>query len=339
MLLNKKIFVIAEIGHNHMGSLKEACKLIDAAKQCGANAVKLQKRDNKNLYTKEFYNSSYVNPNSYGDTYGKHREFLEFGFKEYVFLKNYCKKKKIIFFATPFDPNSVVFLKKLNMPLYKIASADLTNTPLQVEIAKTKKPIILSTGGGTFKDIDRAVNNILRFNKKLTILHCTASYPAKISDMNLLVINELKNKYKKLNIGLSDHENGIDAAVIAYMLGARVFEKHFTLNRSNKGTDHSFSLEPIGLEKFIRNLNRIEKLLGSKNKTLLNSEKKPLFKMKKSIVAKKNLIKGSKLKVEDIAFKSPGVGLEPYEYTKVVGKILKKNLFQDDPILLKDLTN
>ena len=97
MLLNKKIFVIAEIGHNHMGSLKEACRLIDAAKQCGADAVKLQKRDNKNLYTKEFYNSSYVNPNSYGDTYGKHREFLEFGFKEYVFLKSYCKKKKIIF--------------------------------------------------------------------------------------------------------------------------------------------------------------------------------------------------------------------------------------------------
>ena len=137
MLLNKKnIFVIAEIGHNHMGSINEAFKLIEAAKKSGADAVKLQKRDNKSLYTQAFYNSPYENPNSYGKTYGEHREFLEFGKKEYLKLKKFSKKIGINLFATPFDFKSVKFLKKLNMPLYKIASADLTNTPLQIEIAK-----------------------------------------------------------------------------------------------------------------------------------------------------------------------------------------------------------
>ena len=340
MFLNKKkIFFIAELGHNHMGSLKEACKLIAEAKKCGADAVKLQKRDNKSLYTKEFYNSPYENPNSYGSTYGLHREFLEFGFREYLYLKKYAKKMNIIFFATPFDFNSVKFLKKLNMPLYKIASADLTNIPLQTEIAKTLKPVILSTGGGSFADIDRAVKNILKINKKLVILHCTASYPVKISEMNLLVIETLKKKYKNINIGLSDHENGIDAGVVAYMLGARVFEKHFTLNRSNKGTDHNFSLEPIGLEKFIRNIKRVDILLGQKKKILLQSEIKPLFKMKKSIVVNRTLSKGHKLSYEDLAFKSTGRGLEPFKYKDIIGKKLKKNLQEEELVLLKDLEN
>ena len=338
MLLNKKnIFVIAEIGHNHMGSIKEAFKLIEAAKKSGADAVKLQKRDNKSLYTKAFYDSPYENPNSYGKTYGEHREFLEFGKKEYSKLIKFSKKIGINLFATPFDFKSVKFLKKLNMPLYKIASADLTNTPLQIEIAKTGKPVILSTGGGTFKDIDRAVKNIKKFNKKITVLHCTASYPAKITDMNLSIISKLKKKYKNITIGLSDHENGIDAGVVAYMLGARVFEKHFTLNRANKGTDHSFSLEPQGLQKFIRNLKRIELLMGNDEKRLLKSEKKPLHKMKKSIVASKNLIAGSKITYKDLDFKSPGGGLEPFEYNRLIGKKLRKNIKKEQPILLKNV--
>ena len=173
------------------------------------------------------------------------------------------------------------------MPAYKIASADLTNSPLQEEIVKLLKPIFLSTGGGTMEDIRRASDLILKYNNNLTILHCTASYPARLEDMNLAVIKTLKKEFKNLRIGLSDHENGIDAGVIAYMLGARAFEKHFTLNHANKGTDHAFSLEPIGLVKFVRNIKRVEVMMGSENKKLLEAEKKPLFKMKKSIVVKK----------------------------------------------------
>lgn len=335
-IINSKPFVIAEIGHNHQGSIKKAKQLILAAKNAGADAVKFQKRDNKNLYTEEFYNSPYISENSYAKTYGKHRDFLEFNFTQYKILKKYSKKLNIIFFATPFDYKSVDFLEKLNVPCYKIASGDLTNIFLQKYIAKKNKPVFLSTGGGTIKDIDRAVKNILKYNKKLVILHCTASYPADVNDMNLNIIKELKRKYKKITIGLSDHENGIDAASVAYMLGARVFEKHFTINRSWKGTDQSFSLEPRGLSKMIRNLDRIDYLLGSKVKYFLNSEKKAINKMAKSIVAKVNIKRNTKISLNHLEFKSPGNGLKPYEYKKILNKKIKVDKNKDEIFRLAD---
>ena len=330
-------FIIAEIGHNHKGSLNIAKKLFAEAKKSGADAVKLQKRNNKILYTKQFYNSAYDNVNSYGKTYGEHRDALEFGRKEYKQLINYAKKLDLEFICTPFDIPSLEFLEDLNFPAYKIASADLINTPLQKKIAETNKPIFLSTGGGSFKDIDRAYKNITAINKKLAILHCTASYPVDLKDMNLNVIKTLKKKYNKNLIGLSDHENGIDAAPIAYLLGARIFEKHFTLDRSWKGTDHSFSLEPIGLTKLIRNIKRVPILLGSENKKILNSEKKPLFKMVKSIVASKDLEKNTKINLNHIDFKSPGGGLKPYEFKKIINKRTKVKILKDQIIKLNNL--
>jgi sialic acid synthase len=334
MKLNKnKRFVIAEIGHNHQGSIQHAKKLIKQAKLCGADAVKLQKRDNKNLYTNEFYNSVYDNPNSFARTYGAHREKLEFNFKQYKELQKYSKKIGIYFFATPFDFNSVKFLKKLGIKAMKIASADIRNTPLQTEIAKSCKTVFLSTGGSSIKDVERAKKNICKHNKNLIILHCTSSYPCRIEDMNLNIILKYKKLFKNHIIGLSDHENGIDAAAPAYMLGARVFEKHFTLNRANKGTDNAFSLEPSGLSKFIRTLDRLPVILGNSEKKVLLSEKKPIFKMAKSIVASRFLKKGSILKRSDINFKSPGGGVDPYFISKFLGKKLTKNLKEDDKIL------
>jgi len=330
-----KPFIIAEIGHNHKGSVEIAKKLFLSAKNCGADAVKLQKRDNKNLFIKNFYNQIYDNKNSYGKTYGHHREKLEFGYKEYKELLKYSKKIKIKFICTPFDFNSLNFLEKFDLDGYKIASADLKNPLLQEKIAKSNKPIFLSTGGGTLLDIKKAAKNILKFNKKLSILHCTSSYPCDIENMNLNIITLLKKEFPKLAIGLSDHENGIDAASVAYMLGARVFEKHFTLDRSWKGTDHSFSLEPDGLRKLVRNLHRIPLILGSKVKKLLNIEKKPLYKMSKSIVSAKNLKKGHKIKLDDLAFKSPGDGLSPDNYKFFINKKLSKNLNKDDIIKKK----
>jgi sialic acid synthase len=332
-----KSFIIAEIGHNHKGSLEIAKKLFFSAKNCGANAVKLQKRDNSSLYTKNFYNKIYNSENSYGKTYGLHRESLEFGKKEYKELINYAKNIDIEFLCTPFDFKSLIFLEELNIKAYKIASADLVNLPLQAAIAKTKKPIFLSTGGGNYKDIERAVKNIKSINKNLAILHCTAAYPVELKDMNLNIIKVLKKKYPNNLIGLSDHENGIDAAPLAYMLGARIFEKHFTLDRSWKGTDHAFSLEPEGLRKLIRNLQRIPLILGSKSKKILSSEKKPLQKMYKSIVASRNLKIGTVLKYSDISFKSPGGGLKPYEYKKILNKKNKIEIQKDQLILIKNL--
>ena len=331
-LKNQLPFIIAEIGNNHQGSIETAKKMIKAAKDCGASAVKLQKRNNKKLYTKHLYNQVYDNKNGYGTTYGEHREFLEFGKKEYMELKNYAESLDIIFFATPFDFDSVDFLEEIGVPCYKIASADLVNTPLQKYIAKQDKQIFLSTGGGTIKDIIRACETILSINKKLCVLHCTMSYPTDISDMNLNVIPKLIKQFPELIIGIFDHQHGIDSATIAYMLGARVFEKHFTLNHSWAGTDHSFSFMPEGLRKLIRNINRIPKMLGDGNKQLLESEKKPLKKMGKSIVAIANLPKGHKLTEKDIALKSPSGGLPPYEMDNILGKSLKKELLEDEMV-------
>lgn len=331
-------FVIAEIGHNHQGSVVKAREMFLAAKESGANAVKLQKRNNKTLFVKELYDQPYDNENSYGATYGEHREALEFGRDEYLELQAYAKELDLMFFATPFDFESVDFLAELNMPAYKIASADLNNTPLQKYIAKQGKPIFLSTGGGTMNDIRRAAEAILPINSHLCILHCTASYPADLEDMNLNVIPALLKEFPELVIGLSDHENGIDAATIAYMLGARVFEKHFTLNRSMKGTDHSFSLEPQGMKKLIRNLNRVPVMLGDGNKQLLESEKKPLKKMSKSLVAARPLPAGHRLTEKDIAIKSPSGGLPPFEFENLIGKLLRVPLKEDDHLLLEDMS-
>jgi len=336
-MINSDIYVIAEIGNNHQGDIKHALRLMEAAKQAGADAVKTQKRSNKDLYRRSFFDEKYNNPNSFGNTYGEHRENLELNYSDYKVLADYANELKIDFFATPFDLPSIEFLEKINIPCYKIASADLTNTPLQTELAKLGKPLIQSTGGGTLLDVKRAVETISKFNKNLTILHCTASYPSEIEDMNLAVIQTYKNEFKEYRIGLSDHENGIDAAPIAYMLGARTFEKHFTLNRANKGTDHAFSLEPQGLSKLVRNLHRIDKMIGSSEKKLLESEKKPLFKMKKSIVASKNLAEGHVLSFKDIAFKSPGGGQEPYKFNEGVGKKIISKVNEDEIITLDNL--
>lgn len=320
------IYVIAEIGNNHQGSLQHALDLMKAAKSAGANAVKTQKRDNKNLYTENFFNQPYDNPNSFAKTYGEHREKLELKKNDYVELCQYAKELKIDFFATPFDLNSLEFLEQFNMPAYKLASADILNTMLIREVAKTKKNIFLSTGGATINDIHRAKDLILEFNNNLSILQCTASYPADVEDMNLNVLKTFQKEFPGIRLGLSDHENGIDAGPLAYMLGARVFEKHFTLNRANKGTDNAFSLEPQGLEKFVRNLHRIDKMLGSEEKKLIDKEKKPLDKMRKSPVLIRSMKKGEKIFLKDIALKSPGLGLPAYEFENLIGKTLKIDL-------------
>ena len=183
-----KAFVTAEIGGNHCGSVDRAIELIKSAKYCGADAVKFQKRSNKSLFTKELYDSTYDNKNSYGKTYGEHREYLEFGKEEYRILKDVCEEIDINFFATPFDFESVDFLSEFDLPAYKIASADLVHLPLIEYVAKLGKPIVLSTGGGTMADIRRMVDTILPINDQLVILHCTASYPVLYHDMNLNVI-------------------------------------------------------------------------------------------------------------------------------------------------------
>jgi sialic acid synthase len=323
-------FVIAEIGHNHQGDLETAKKMFKTAKELGANAVKLQKRDNKSLFTKEIYYAPYTSENAYAPTYGEHRNALEFGRDEYSELCKYAKELDITFFATAFDFNSADFLAEFEMPLYKIASGDLKNIPLLKYIAQIGKPMILSTGGGSIDDVKRAYDEVMPINQQLCILQCTAAYPVEPKDMHLRVIETFRDTFPDIVIGLSDHESGIDSALVAYMLGARVIEKHFTLNRAWRGTDHAFSLSPEGLRRMVRNLKRVRESLGEPVKKQLPFEEKPLYKMGKKLVAAKDLDEGSVISREDIAIKSPGDGLPPYELENLIGKTLVKELKEDD---------
>lgn len=324
-------FIIAEIGHNHQGDLEKCKQLFKAAQECGVDAVKLQKRDNKRLYTKNLYEKPYENENSYGVTYGLHREALEFSWEQYKELKQYTEELGILFFATAFDEPSVDFLEKLSVPAYKIASGDVTSVQLLKYIAKTGKPIIASTGGASLDDVKRAYHTIMPLNQNLCFLQCTAAYPVEFEKLDLKVISTYRELFPDIVIGLSDHDNGIAMAPVAYMLGARVIEKHFTLNHAWKGTDHAFSLEPIGMRKLVRDLRRTKIALGDGEKKCYPEEKQPIIKMSKKAVSAKALSAGHILRETDIIFKSPGDGIKPYEIEKMLGKRTKKELQEDEP--------
>ena len=332
-------YVIAEIGHNHQGSLAKAKELFHAAKECGVNAVKLQKRDNRGLYTRALYESIYDNENSFGDTYGAHREAIEFGKDEYTELQLYSQELGVTFFATAWDFKSADFLADLGIPAYKIASGDVQNTPLLTHIARLGKPRIVSTGGATLDDVKRLYDTVMPINRQLCILQCTANYPAEPADMNLRVISTFRQEFPDVVIGLSDHQNGIALSTAAYVLGARVFEKHFTLNRSWKGSDHSFSLEPAGMRKLVRDLHRTREAMGDGIKRRLPGEEKPLRKMSKKLVAARDLPAGHVLTRDDIALKSPGDGIPPYELDRVIGMRLTVAAKEDDNLRLESLTN
>lgn len=330
-------YVIAEIGHNHQGSVEQAKQMFKAAAEAGAHAVKLQKRDNRGLYTREAFNRPYDNESSFGATYGEHREALEFGRDEYLELQSYARELKVAFFSTAFDFASADFLAELDVPAYKIASGDLTNTPLIRHVGSIGKPVIFSTGGGTLDDVRRAYEALADVNDQIVVLQCTAGYPAAWEELDLRVISTYRECFPDAVVGFSSHDNGIAMPVAAYVLGARVVEKHFTLNRAMKGTDHAFSLEPQGLRKMVRDLQRSRLALGDGTKTMYPSEAAPILKMGKKIVAARDLEAGHVLTRDDLAFKSPGDGLPPYELERVLGRTLRHPLVEETALTFEVL--
>ena len=323
-------YVIAEIGHNHQGELEKCRELFKAAKEIGATAVKLQKRDNRSLFTKAMFDQPYTSENAFGATYGAHREFLEFGRDEYVELKKVAKDLGITFFSTAFDVPSADFLAELDMPAYKIASADLKNIPLLRHVAKIGKPMIISTGGGTMEDVRRAYAAVQPINPQIAILQCTASYPCEADRLNLGVIETFRREFPDAVIGFSAHDNGIAMPVVAYALGARIIEKHFTLNRTWKGTDHALSLAPDGMRRMVRDLHRAHQALGDGIKRVFPEEEAPVKKMAKKLVAARPLSAGHKIAASDIAIKSPGDGLPPFHLDALVGRTVVQPLAEDE---------
>ena len=332
-----RCYVIAEIGHNHMGSVETCKELFQAAKYCGVQAVKLQKRDNRSLFTGAYYNRPYDSEESYGATYGAHREALEFGRDEYLELQAYARELGLAFFSTAFDFASADFLAELDVPAYKIASGDLTNTPLLRHVAELGKPVIVSTGGGLLDDVRRAYETVAEINPQVAILQCTAGYPAEWKELDLKVIETYRECFPDAVIGFSGHDNGISMPLVAYVLGARIVEKHFTLNRAWKGTDHKFSLEPQGMRKLVRDLDRAHVALGDGTKTMYPSEAEPIRKMGKMIVAARDLPAGHTISRDDLALKSPADGLPPYELDRVVGRTLRHPLGEDMALKFEDL--
>ena len=303
-----EVYVIAEIGNNHEGDLKTCKKMFRAAKRAGADAVKLQKRDNKTLYTKTFYNKPYDNVNSYGKTYGEHREFLEFDVEDYCELVDYAKELGITFFATAFDESSLDFLDNFDMPAYKIASADITNTPLIEHIASFGKPLIISTGGATIEDIDR-VYLLLNHRVDFSFLHCVATYPNQPEDLNLRCIEQMRTRYPDTVIGFSSHHPSVYMSLAAANLGASILEIHFTLNRASKGTDHALSLEPKGLATLCSDLKSVKKAMGDGERHVLDAEKAPIEKMGKGIYPIGHIKQGDMINRSDLTLKSPSLGV------------------------------
>ena len=330
-------FVIAEVGHNHQGDMTVAHQFLEVAAECGADAVKLQKRDNRRLFTRDFFDSPYTGPNSFGPTYGAHREHLELDAGQYRELQAHATELGILFFATAFDVPSADLLAELGMPAFKIASGDLRNLPLIDHVARLGLPMFISTGGGEMDAVIRAHDTAREHNEDVCIMQCTAGYPPAWDELNLAVISTYRDRFPGTDVGFSSHDNGIAMATAAYALGARAVEKHFTLDRTMRGTDHAFSLEPAGMRKLVRDLRRIRLAMGDGRKATYPSEVAPITKMSKQLVAARDLPAGTVITMDDVDARSPGGGMTPDRIDEVIGKRLHRALTQHERILLDDL--
>jgi sialic acid synthase len=326
-------YFIAEVGHNHAGRLEVAEELFRAAAKAGASAVKLQKRDNQSLFTKAMYDEPYTGRNSYGATYGAHREALEFGPEQYTVLAALAAELGMGFMASAFDLPSVDFLAGIGVSAIKIASGDLASTPLLAYAAQVGVPLVVSTGGADLRDVRRACDTVLPVNPRLALLQCTAVYPARAEQLNLSVIGTYRAEFPSVVVGFSGHDAGLEHSLTAYALGARVIEKHVTLDHTAAGTDHHFSLEPDEAAELIRGLHRVRQALGDPVKRRLTAETPALRKMGKKLVAARDLPAGHRLGAADIAMKSPGDGLPPYRLPDAVGRVTARAVPKDGDIL------
>ena len=331
------IFIIAEVGQNHQGDLDLALQYIREFASAGADAIKFQTRNNKFLFSKEAYEKNYDSENSFGKTYGEHRDFLEFSQKEILILKEECLKSKVKFMSTPFDELSLDLLCNIGVDAIKVASFDIGNLAFLNKIAKSKLPIVMSTGGAKDDQIKSSVDLISKTHKNLALLHCVSEYPCPPEKMSLSKLSDLKTNFKDITIGSSDHFNGILSGPLAYMLGARVFEKHVTLDRSWKGSDHSFALSKHGFSQFVRDIKRTPIMLKNQLKSDLGEER-VFQKLGKSLVASIDLKKGSKLTLDNVTGK---IFVNTYipvrESSSIIGQRLNTSKKAGQPILEEDI--
>lgn len=328
----KDVFIIAEVGQNHQGDLDLAREFIRIFAFEGADAVKFQTRNNKYLFSEDSYNAKYESENSFANTYGEHRESLELKKEWLPILKEDCKKHGVYFMSTPFDEPSLDTLVENQVDLLKIASFDLGNIPFIHKIAQKNIPIVISSGGGDNDQIDASIETIIKYHDQVALLHCVSEYPCEYNRLGLENISTFKNSYPNIMIGSSDHFNGTLSGPIAYFMGARVFEKHVTLNRAWKGTDHSFALEPEGFRKFVRDIKRVRYMLPTKPKDDLGNEK-VFQKLGKSVIANKDLQSGHVIEHSDLSGRIFKNQIIPVRRSReVIGKVLLSDVKEGEPI-------
>ncbi|MDC0059876.1 N-acetylneuraminate synthase [Pelagibacteraceae bacterium] len=315
-----KTIIIAEAGVNHNGRLDTAKRLINKASIAGADIIKFQtfSTDKLVLFNKQ---------KGVGKSLYSMLRRLELSFEEFKDISKICKKRKIEFLSTGFDIDSLKLLQFFKLKRLKIPSGEITNYPLLKFAAKLKKKIILSTGMSTIKEIESALKVLNKYGtplKKITVLHCNSSYPTPINDANLKAMVTIKNRFG-VEVGYSDHTLGIEAPIIAVSLGAKIIEKHFTLNRNYKGPDHKTSIEPNELREMVLAIRKTEKYLGSGEKNVTKSEKENKNLVRKSIATLKNIKKGEKFSESNLTTKRPGYGISAMKWDEIIGKKAKRN--------------
>ena len=330
-------FIVAEIGINHQGDVNIARDLIQKAKECGADAVKFQKRSLTRILTKAGLDMAYDNRNSFGKTYGEHKKALELSEADYRELNIFCQKLDIIFCASGWDEESIDFLDEIGIPFFKMASADLTNFPLLIHTAKINKPMILSTGMADMKMVQAAYSQVNPINNQIAILQCTSTYPSAFSEVHLNVLQTYMKEFPDTVIGYSGHEQGIAIPPAAVALGAKIIERHFTLDRTMKGGDHAASLEPQGFAKMVRDIRHIEEAMGNTEKKIQESEAPVFRKLAKSIVSAVNINSGETITTEMLTTKGPGTGISPMRLNELIGKISRIDIPADQVIMEEDI--
>lgn len=329
---NNKVFIIAEAGVNHNGSLLVAKKLIKVASKIGADAIKFQTFITEEEITKKAPLAKYQKSDSkYSNQFDLVKK-LELSQADHKNLKRFCKKNNLEYMSSAFDIKSLRFLKNINLKRFKIPSGEINNYPYLREIGSYGKEIILSTGMSKMSEIDQAINLIKKSGTKINkikILHCHTDYPTKPKDVNLLAIKSLQKKYGN-KIGYSDHTMGIEISIAAVALGSVIVEKHLTLDKRMKGPDHKSSIEPKEFELMVKSIRNLEKAMGDGKKLPTKNELKNLKIVRKSIVAKDNIKKGEVFSEKNITTKRPALGINPMNWKKILGKKAKKNFYEDD---------
>jgi N,N'-diacetyllegionaminate synthase len=334
--IEHECFVIAEAGVNHNGKLKLAIRLVDAAQRAGADAVKFQTFVAEELVTAQGRKAAYQT-RSRERTQLSMLKKLELGKSDFEAIKAHADSRGIEFMSTPYDPQSVALLEGLGVRRFKVSSTDLTNKPLVETVARTGRQVILSTGMATLSEIKRTVSRIVELgNEDIVLMHCTSSYPTPVDQVNMRAMETLRREFP-FPVGYSDHTLGIEVGVMAVALGARVLEKHLTLDRRMEGPDHFASAGPAEFKRLVSAVRNVQSARGTGEKALMDDERENLPLVRRSLHAAKNLRKGRVLSAQDVRISRPNDGADPWDVDRVVGMRTRRGIKRDDPVRLEDL--